>query len=63
MVLWKSRTTPICIPAELHDKLAQTSRPIDQVDSEVIAVRSVPRQDLKDHDDDPSYPPFLGTGA
>jgi hypothetical protein len=40
-VFWKFRRSSIIIPVELHEKLARTSQPIEQVDSEVICVRSV----------------------
>lgn len=43
-MFWKLSRSPIIIPAELHEKLARTSKPIEQVDSEVIGVRRV-RQD------------------
>jgi hypothetical protein len=62
-VFWKSDATPISIPAELHDKLARTSRPIEQVDSEVIAVRFVPKHQLKDEENVSSYQKYLGAGA
>ena len=62
-MFWKSQTTPISISSELHDKLARTSPPIEQVDSEVIAVRCAPKSGLKDAEDIASYQKFLGAGA
>ena len=40
-MFWKLRESPIIIPVELHDKLARTSKPIEEIDSEVVCVRSV----------------------
>jgi hypothetical protein len=42
-VFWKRTTSPIVIPAELHEKLARTSKPIEEIDSEVLCVRQVRR--------------------
>ncbi len=41
-MFWNRRKSSITITAELHEKLARTSQPIQEVDSEVICVRSVP---------------------
>ena len=49
-MFWKLRKSSITIPAELHEKLARTCQPIQQVDSEVICVRTFP-SDMTDHFD------------
>jgi len=49
-VFWNLGKSSITIPAELHEKLARTSQPIEELDSEVICVRSVPLDDSDDLD-------------
>jgi hypothetical protein len=44
-VFWKFSSSPITIPVELHEKLARTCKPIEEVDSEVLCVRQVSRED------------------
>jgi hypothetical protein len=51
-VLWKSRKSPIIIPAEVHEKLSRTSTRIDEVPSEVVAVRTLPNRTQHDSDSD-----------
>lgn len=40
-MFWKFRKRSITISAELHEKLAQTCEPIDEVPSSVVRVRPV----------------------
>lgn len=40
-MFWKPRTNSIIISAELHQKIAQTCKPVYQADSEVVRVRPV----------------------
>jgi hypothetical protein len=40
-VTWPFRESSVIISAELHDKLAHSCAPINLVDSEVLAVRTV----------------------
>jgi hypothetical protein len=43
-VFWKFRKQSITISAELHEKLAQTCEPIEEVPSAVLRVRRVKRR-------------------
>jgi hypothetical protein len=51
-VFWKRRKSSIIIPLELHEKLARTCQPIEDVDSAVICVRSIRSSAANDADDE-----------
>ena len=40
-MFWKPRKSSLTIPAELHEKLVRSCKPIDDVDSEVVRVRNI----------------------
>jgi hypothetical protein len=46
-LLWKFRKPAITISSELHEKVRQSCMPIDEVQSEVIRVRSEQKNNSK----------------
>lgn len=62
-MLWKFRTSSLTIPAELHERIAAKSKAIEEVDSEVVAVRTLPKQVRNDREREAVSPPYFVAGA
>ena len=63
VVFWKFRKTSITIPIELHEKIARSCEPIDQVPSEVISLRSSRKRPLDKKDQEATYRHFFAHGV
>lgn len=61
-MFWKFRKSSVTITAELHEKIARSCKPIEQVPSEVVRVRALQktRGEKKDHRS--SHVPMLAHG-
>jgi hypothetical protein len=43
-MVWSLRRSSLIIPAELHEQLSKSCKPIDEVPSEIVSVRNLSRK-------------------